>query len=63
MIGAGAEGAIALFHRIFKRGKDAVLPAGSEIVLELTRPVSFNTFEEVPPGERQTLPSEVVFVE
>lgn len=71
LIGAGAVGAIALFHRIFKRGKDAVLPAGSEIVLELTRPVSFNTFEEVPPGERptlpleerQTLPSEVVFVE
>ena len=71
LIGAGAVGAVALFHRIFKRGKDAVLPAGSEIVLELTRPVSFNTLEEVPPGERQTLPSEkrqalpaeVVFVE
>lgn len=49
-IGAGAVGAIALLHQIFKRGKDAELPAGSEIVLELNRPVSFNpTMEEVPP--------------
>lgn len=49
-IGAGAVGAIALLHQIFKRGKDAELPAGSEIVLELNRPLSFNpTMEEVPP--------------
>ena len=47
-IGAGAVGAIALLHQLFKRGKDADLPAGSEIVLELNRPVYFETMEEVP---------------
>ena len=52
-IGAGAVGAIALLHYIFKRGKDAELPAGSELVLELNRSLSFNpTMEEVPPERR-----------
>ena len=51
-IGAGAVGAVALFHHLFKRGKDADLPAGSEIVLELTRPVSFERAEEVPAQPR-----------
>ena len=50
LIGAGAVGAIALIHQLFKRGNDAELPAGSELVLELNRPLSFNpTMEEVPP--------------
>jgi hypothetical protein len=52
-IGAGAVGAIALLHYIFKRGKDAELPAGSELVLELNRSLTFNpTMEEVPPEQR-----------
>src|SRR3990172_11003289 len=50
LVGAGAVGAVALLHQIFKRGKDADLPAGTEIMLELTRPVSFPTMEEVPPS-------------
>ncbi len=50
LIGAGAVGAIALIHHLFKKGNDAELPAGSELVLELNRPLSFNpTMEEVPP--------------
>jgi hypothetical protein len=52
-IGAGAVGAIALLHYIFKRGKDAELPAGSELVLELNRSLTFNpTMEEVPAERR-----------
>lgn len=51
-IGAGAVGAIALLHQIFKRGKDADLPPGTEIVLELNRPVSLATMEEVPPASQ-----------
>lgn len=52
-IGAGAVGAIALLHQLFKRGKDAELPAGSELILELNRPLSFNpTMEEVPPPRK-----------
>ena len=47
-MGAGAVGAIAVLHQLFKRGKDAVLPAGSELVLELTRPVPFSDMREVP---------------
>ena len=47
-MGAGALGAIAVLHQIFKKGKDAVLPAGSELVLELTRPVFFSDMQEVP---------------
>ena len=46
-MGAGAVGAIVLLHHLFKRGKDAVLPAGSELNLELTRPVSFSDMQEV----------------
>lgn len=52
-IGAGAVGAIALMHYIFKRGKDAELPAGSELMLELNRSLTFNpTMEEVPAEQR-----------
>ena len=47
-MGAGAVGAIAVLHHLLKRGKDAVLPAGSELVLELTRPVYFSDMQEVP---------------
>ena len=47
-MGAGAVGAIVVLHQLLKRGKDAVLPAGSELVLELTRPVFFSDMEEVP---------------
>jgi len=49
LIGAGAVGAIALLHQIFKRGKDAVLPAGSELVLELSRPVSYTLLKDEAP--------------
>jgi hypothetical protein len=53
LIGAGAVGAIALIHQLFKRGNDAELPAGSELILELNRPLSFNpTMVEVPPEQR-----------
>jgi hypothetical protein len=50
-IGAGAIVAVALLRQLFKRGSDAELPAGSEISLELNRPLSFNpTMQEVPPA-------------
>ena len=49
LIGAGAVGAIALLHQIFKKGKDAVLPAGSELVLELSRPVSYTPLKDATP--------------
>ncbi|MBI4464433.1 MAG: TrbI/VirB10 family protein [Acidobacteria bacterium] len=56
-IGAGAVGAIALLHQLFKRGKDAVLPPGTEIKLELNRPLSFTTLETPSPsGERVQKP-------
>ena len=56
-IGAGAIVAIAVLRQLFKRGNDAELPAGSEITLELNRPLSFNpTMQEVPPKQNQ--PSE-----
>jgi hypothetical protein len=49
-IGAGAIVAVALIRQLFKRGNDAELPAGSEISLQLNRPLSFNpTMQEVPP--------------
>lgn len=51
-IGAGAVGAVALLHHVLKKGKDASLPAGTELVLEVTRPVSFSDMQEVPPSER-----------
>jgi len=63
-IGAGAVGAIVLLHQLFKRGNQADLPAGSEISLQLNRPLSFNpTMQEVPPkgkpsNEPQDLPRE-----
>ena len=50
-IGAGAIVAVAVLRQLFKRGNDAELPAGSEISLELNRPLSFNpTMQEVPPA-------------
>ena len=56
-IGAGAVVAGILLHQLFKKGNDADLPAGSEITLELNRPMTFNpTMQEVPPKE--TLDSE-----
>lgn len=55
LIGAGAVGAIAVLHQILKRGKDANLPAGSEVVLELNRPASIPLMEEVAPSDRPTL--------
>ena len=55
LIGAGAVGAIAVLRQVFKRGKDADLPAGSEIVLELNRPVAIPLMEEVAPPDRPAL--------
>jgi len=56
LIGAGAVGAIALIHQIFKKGHDAELPAGSEITLELSRPLTFNpTMKEVAPLAKDQL--------
>jgi len=59
-IGAGAVGAVALLHQVFKKGKDASLPAGTELVLEVTRPVSFSDMQEVPsvtqPKQSQKVP-------
>jgi len=50
-IGAGAIVAIAVLRQLFKRGNDAALPAGSEITLQLNRPLSFNpTMQEAPPA-------------
>lgn len=48
LIGAGAIATVAVLRQIFKRGRDAELPAGSEIVLELNRDVSIPLMEEVP---------------
>jgi hypothetical protein len=58
-IGAGAVVAGILLHQIFKRGNDADLPAGSEITLELNRPLTYNpTMQEVPPKhDRDSEPS------
>ncbi len=53
LVGAGAVGAIAVLHQVFKRGKDADVPAGSELVLELNRPVSLSDMQEVPPAHPQ----------
>ena len=41
-IGAGAVGAAVLLRQVFKKGKDASLNAGTELVLETTREVSFS---------------------
>jgi len=48
MIGAGTVGVVALLHHLLKRGKDADLRVGSEIILELNRPLSVPRMEEVP---------------
>lgn len=53
-IGAGAAGAIAVLHHTLKKGKDASLAAGSELVLEITRPVSFSDMQEETRLEKQT---------
>jgi hypothetical protein len=52
LIGAGAIATVAVLRQIFKRGRDADLPAGSEIVLELNRDVSIPLMEEVPSADR-----------
>jgi hypothetical protein len=46
-IGAGAVGAIVLLHQVLKKGKDASLNAGTELVIETTRDVSFSDMLEV----------------
>jgi len=53
LIGAGAMATVAVLRQIFKRGKDAELPAGSEIVLELNRDIAIPLMEEVPPSSRR----------
>ena len=50
LIGAGAMVTVAVLRQIFKRGKDAEIPAGSEIVLELNRDIEIPLMEEVPPS-------------
>ncbi|MGH9783322.1 MAG: hypothetical protein ACRD88_03980 [Terriglobia bacterium] len=55
LIGAGAIATVAVLRQIFKRGNDANLPAGSEIVLELNRDISIPLMEEVPPSDRPAL--------
>lgn len=55
LIGAGAIATVAVLRQIFKRGRDAELPAGSEIVLELNREISIPLMEEVPPSDRPAL--------
>jgi hypothetical protein len=48
-IGAGAAAAAVLLAQLFKRGKDADIPPGSELTLELNRDLTFNpTMQEVP---------------
>jgi hypothetical protein len=47
-VGAGAVATVAVLHQVFKRGKDAEIPAGSELVLELSRPLSLSDMKEVP---------------
>lgn len=49
-IGAGAGVAVALLTQLFKRGKDADLPPGSELTLELNNALTFNpSMKEVAP--------------
>jgi len=55
LIGAGAIATVAVLRQIFKRGRDADLPAGSEIVLELNRDVSIPLMQEVPPSGRPAI--------
>lgn len=54
LIGAGAMVTVAVLRQIFKRGKDAELPAGSEIVLELNRAIAIPLMEEVPPSRSRS---------
>lgn len=55
-IGAAAVGAVALFHHLFKRGRQARLPVGTELVLEVDRSVSFSDMQPVPPASPQKAP-------
>ena len=55
-IGAGAVGAIAVLHHIMKKGKDAELPAGTELVLEVTRAVEISDMQAVPPKPKGPAP-------
>ncbi len=50
LIGAGAMATVAALVQVFKRGRDAELPAGSEIILELNRDIEIPLMEEVPPA-------------
>jgi hypothetical protein len=60
LIGAGAVGAIYLFRQIFKRGNNADLPPGSEITLELNRPLSYNpTMQEIVQPHRFDQPADL----
>ena len=48
-IGAGAAVAVAVLMQVFKRGKNADIPPGSELTLSLNRALTFNpTMKEVP---------------
>jgi hypothetical protein len=48
-IGAGAAVAVAVLTQVFKRGKNADIPPGSELTLELNQGLTFNpTMKEVP---------------
>jgi hypothetical protein len=57
LIGAGAVAAAVLINQLFKRGNEAELPAGSELLLQLNRPLSFNpTMKEVAPEDVKEVP-------
>jgi hypothetical protein len=52
-IGAGAAIAVTLLAQLFKRGKDADLPPGSELTLELNQAMTFNpSMQEVKPQKK-----------
>ena len=52
-IGAGAGVAAALLMQLFKRGKDADIPPGSELTLELNNALTFNpSMKEVKPEKK-----------
>ena len=54
LIGAGAMAAVAGLVQVFRRGRDAELPAGSEIILELNRGIEIPSMEEVPPSRSRS---------
>ena len=52
-IGAGAAVAVAVLTQIFKRGKNADIPPGSELTLELNQALTFNpSMKEVVPEKK-----------